>query len=184
MNRNNQKQRIRLTALCAVLAALGVVLLLIGSLIESLDLSAAMFASFLITIAVIEGGGYWPWLTYSVVTLISLLLLPNKLPAVAFLLYGYYPIVKEKLERIRNRAVTWFIKLVSFNLTLIALCVAMQLLFTGIDFYILPANYVALNYIVILGVGNLAFVLYDVLLTRIIILYIAKIRNKIGFRKK
>ena len=179
-----RKQSIRLTALCAVLAALGVVLLLLGSLIESLDLSAAMLASLLITVAVIEGGGYWPWLTYAVVALISLLLLPNKFAAVAFILSGYYPIVKEKLERIRSRTVVWIIKLVSFNLSLVVFLVMIRFFFTAIDISILPGTDSTLNHILTFGLGNLIFILYDLLLTRIVSLYLVKIRNKIGFGKK
>ena len=47
-------------ALCAILAALGIALLFIGSIIDVLDLSAAMFASILTVIPVIECGKYWP----------------------------------------------------------------------------------------------------------------------------
>lgn len=176
-----RKQRIRLTALCAVLAALGVALLSLGSIIESLDLSAAMLASLLITVAVIEGGGYWPWLTYAVVALISLLLLPNKFAAVAFILSGYYPIVKEKLERIRSRTVVWIIKLASFNISLVLLLVIVRFLFTSIDISILPDNNAVLNHILTFALGNVIFLLYDLLLTRVVSLYIIKLRNKIRF---
>lgn len=47
-------------ALCALLAALGVAVLWIGSVIDVLDLSAAMFASILTVIPVIEYKKYWP----------------------------------------------------------------------------------------------------------------------------
>ena len=74
--------KIKTLALCSMLAALGVVVLLLGSFIEVLDLSAAMLASLILVITVIETGKAWPWLTYSVTALTALLLLPYKLPAV------------------------------------------------------------------------------------------------------
>ena len=65
-------------ALCAVLSALGVVLLYLGSFIEVLDLSVALLASLAIVVLVIERGGAYPMMTYGVTALLSLLLLPNK----------------------------------------------------------------------------------------------------------
>ena len=64
--------------LCAVLSALGVVLLYLGSFIEVLDLSVALLASLAIVVLVIERGGAYPMMTYGVTALLSLLLLPNK----------------------------------------------------------------------------------------------------------
>ena len=51
-----KKSTKRLT-LCAVLTALGVVVLSLGSLLEVLDLSAAALAGMLVVIVVIEVGG-------------------------------------------------------------------------------------------------------------------------------
>ena len=81
---------------CAMLSALGVVLLLIGSFVEVMDLSAAAIASLLCVFAVIEYGGASPWLIFAVTSVLSMVLLPTKTPALMYLaFFGYYPIIKE-----------------------------------------------------------------------------------------
>ncbi len=178
-----KKRNIKLLALCSVLAALGVVILFLGSMFELLDLSAAIFASLLITVAVIEGGSYWPWLTYAVTAVIALLLLPIKFAAVAFTLSGYYPIVKEKLEKLKNRPLVWTIKLVIFNLALTALLFVLKAFLPGVDISLVPGA-ALINYIVLYLLGNSIFVMYDILLTRIVTFYILRLRDKLKINKK
>ncbi len=179
-----KKRNIKLLALCAMLAALGVVILLLGSMVEVLDLSAAMFASLLITVAVIEGGSYWPWLTYAVTAVLSLLLLPAKFAAVAFALSGHYPIIKEKLEKLKNRPLVWCIKIVIFNIALTGLLAVLKVFLPGVDILLMPGIGQAINYVVIYFAGNLIFVLYDILLTRIVSFYIFRLRDKLKVGKK
>ncbi len=179
-----KKRSIKLLTLCAVLSALGVVILFMGSMIEVLDLSAAIFASLLITVAVIEGGSYWPWLTYAVTTLTAMLLLPAKLAAVVFALSGYYPIIKEKLEKLKNRPLVWCIKIVIFNLALTVLLLVLKSFLPAVDISLISGIGQIINYIIIYVAGNLIFVLYDILLTRIVAFYIFRLRDKLKFGKK
>ena len=66
----------RRLAVSAMLAALGVVLLWLGALVEVLDLSMAAIASMLAVFAVIEMSRRYAILVYAVTALLSLLLLP------------------------------------------------------------------------------------------------------------
>ena len=93
-----------------MLCALGVVLLLLGSVIEVMDIAMAALASLLCIFAVIEYGGAAPWLVFSVTGVLSLILLPNKTPAAMYVVFlGYYPIIKEKLERLK-KPIAWVLK--------------------------------------------------------------------------
>ena len=106
----------KIVTLCALLSALSVVLLYFGALFEVLDLSMAVLASLAVVVLVIEQGGAYPWLIYLVTTVLSLLLLPNKFPAVVYGCFmGFYPILKEKVERIPWQALRLILKLVIFN---------------------------------------------------------------------
>ena len=82
---SREKKATRRLAVSAVLAALGVVLLLLGSLVQVLDLSMAAIASLLVVFAVIEIGGKYPILIYLVTSVLSLLLLPVKTAALIYL---------------------------------------------------------------------------------------------------
>ncbi len=103
-------------AICAVLSSLGVMLMYLGSFIEVLDLSVALLASLVIVVLVFELGRGYPWMVYAITALLSLLLLPNKYPAIVYACFmGFYPIIKIKVERIRIRVLRWIIKLSVFN---------------------------------------------------------------------
>jgi len=176
-------KKIKILALCSMLAALGVVVLLLGSFIEVLDLSAAMFASLIVVIAVIEAGKYWPWLTYAVTSLTALLLLPYKLPAVMYLLAGYYPIIKEKIEKL-PKPIAWIIKLSLFNLSLALVLLVLKLFLPGVSIELVPGLKDIYTYLIYYASGNIIFVLYDILLTRLVSFYVFKLRDRLGIGNK
>ncbi|MBR2353369.1 MAG: hypothetical protein IKA76_02575, partial [Clostridia bacterium] len=81
------KEKTKRLTTCAMLAALGVVLLWLGSMIEVVDISMAVIASLLCVFAVIEYGGGAPWMVFATTSLLSLLLLShNRAPAMMYLL--------------------------------------------------------------------------------------------------
>ena len=160
-----------------MLVALGVVTLWLGSILSMLELSVAVLASLFAVLAVLEYGKSAPWLVYAATAILSLLLLPQKAPALAYtLFFGYYPIVKEKLERLPLLA-AWLLKEGIFHVSLILLY--------GLYTYLLspgarePLWYLAL----ILILAEVTFVLYDMALTRIITLYLFRWRDRFRFKK-
>jgi len=165
--------------ICAMLAALGVVLLYLGSLIEILDISIAVIASLLCIIAVIEYGGSAPWMIYAITAILSLLLLPNKTPAYFYtVFFGFYPILKEKLEKTK-KVVSWILKEVIFNICLTLMIIAVLFFFLSEDNMLRNPLYIAI--VVILAEG--VFILYDIALTRLISFYIFNLRKKLKFKK-
>ena len=160
---------------CAALAALGVVLLSIGPLIDVLDASLAVLASILCIVAVIEYGKAAPWLVFAVTAVLSLVLMPQNSAALMYLLFfGYYPILKEKLERL-PRVLSWVIKELIFNTAMVACIVIIKLLF-------LPTAEVSLlTYAVLVVLCEVVFILYDIALTRLITFYIYKLRQRFKF---
>ncbi len=172
-DRNDTK---RLTV-CAMLSALGVVLLLLGSFIEVMDIAMAALASLLCIFAVIEYGGAAPWLVFSVTGVLSLVLLPNKTPAAMYVVFlGYYPIIKEKLEKLK-KPISWLLKEVIFNVALVAL-------FLIVKFLLMPNISEPLwMYVALVVLSEVAFILYDIALTRLITFYIIKLRHRFKFMK-
>ena len=161
-----------------MLSALGVVLLYIGSLVEALDLSAAVLASLACIIAVIEYGKGAPWAIYGVTSVLSLILLPVKTPAAFYaIFFGFYPILKEKIER-RPRLLQWVIKEAIFNVALVIMGFAVYFLSTTGDNLLLENPLIIAATVVM---AELAFVLYDIALTRLISFYIIKLRNRLKF---
>ena len=168
----------RALTVSAVLCALGVIFLALGSLLQVLDLSMAAVASFLIIFAVIELGGKYPFLIYAVTAVLSMLLVPYKTAALAYLCFaGYYPMLKALLEGHLPRFWGWVLKILIFNAGLaLALFLAFRF-FAGFEitsawyYWLLPAC-------------SLVFVVYDIALTRLIGAYIYKWRARFRFLHK
>ena len=184
MNKNsNTTKKI---AVSAILSALGVIFLSIGSLIEVLDLSASAIAGFVIVVAVIELGGKYPVMIYFAVSILSILTLPNKFPALFFIFFaGCYPIFKYHFERFHH-IVAWIVKFSMFNLFFALMILSVNFL-VGRDLLSLSGDDYLVDIfenfkIIIFVVANFVFLLYDIAMTNIINLYIVKIRKIIGFK--
>lgn len=168
------RKRTKDLTLCAMLCALGVVLMLLGSVIEVLDLSTAALASLLCIYAVIELGGHYPFMLWLGTSLLSLLLLPVKTPAVFYALFlGYYPILKAKLES-RSKLLCILLKLLVFHVGLLLILLIFWAFFpsmleTTLGPWIYPVLY-------LLSVA--VFLLYDLALTRLITAYLLRLRPR------
>ena len=159
-------------AVLAMLSALGVVILYAGALISVMDISVAVIASMLAVIAVIEYGRSAPWLVFGVTSVLSLLLLPQKSPAVMYaLFFGYYPILKEKFEK-RGKILSWVLKEASFHVAIVLMYFALRVVaFESVDMPVLML-------VVTLALFEVVFPLYDVALSRVIRVYIYKLRAR------
>lgn len=171
-------KRAKRLALCSLFCALSVVILYLGSLIGVLDLSACALTCFLGVILVIEYGGFWPWLVYIATGVLALLLLPDKSCVLLYVtLAGAYPMVKQMLEKTHlPGALVWVLKLLIFNVAL----AVVEL----VSFFVLNIEVEGIWLEVALFVmGNVAFVLLDIVLTRFIVIYYRRLRPRLRFFK-
>lgn len=163
----------RLT-LAAMLSALGVVLLILGSLVEVMDLVLVMLASLLVVFSVLELGRAWPYLTYGATALLALLILQLRLVVLEYVFFGgLYPIVKYWAEKL-PRAISLPLKLIFINLSVV--CVALvsrAVLGLGLRFGV-P------HFALLLLLCNAVFFLYDYALSRLIVRYLISIRPRIA----
>ncbi|MBQ3066340.1 MAG: hypothetical protein IJC98_08910 [Clostridia bacterium] len=162
-------------ALCAILSAFGVLALFLGAVLDVLSMTMVAVASLFVVVVMIEIGHPYPWLIWGVTSALSMILLPNKLPAILYLLFGgIYPILKEYFERM-HPVVCWIFKLSMINTALLAVVVATKYIFylndSSFDFT-LP----------FLAMGNVALILYDIALSKLILLYIVKMRRHMGLK--
>lgn len=177
----------------ALLSALGVALLFLGSIIQTLDLSMAAMASFFCLFAVLEFRGVYPWLVFAVTGILAVVLMPYSMGGWFYLLFfGFYPIFKNFVERFK-KPISWTLKLLLFNVALfLGTAVAFYLLVGDttdknlIDAFSFIFGVEELGPIVTAGVyllANVTFVVYDIALSKLIILYYFKIRKKFKFLK-
>ncbi len=167
----------RRLALCAVLCALGDAFLWVGSVLDLFDLTLACAASLISMFAVIELRGSAPWMIYAVTGILALIIVPVKLTALEYLLFsGCYPMLKYWLERrLHSRALCWAVKVGYAGVIMTALLLLSRLFVPDAEPIWLIAASVA--------VGMTAFVLYDILLTRLTVLYFRSLRDRLRIER-
>jgi hypothetical protein len=171
-------KKTRNLTLSALFSALAVVSLYVASIWPTGQLGLTAIAALFVAAAVIESGLSFGIYVYIASSLISLLIVPNRIsPFLFILLFGHYPIIKSLIEKQGHLVVQILLKLFVFNasITLIwFLFNELFLAFVGIELH--PALiYVA---------GSVVFLLYDYGFTKLIWLYINRVSKSIGSKDR
>ena len=150
-------------ALGGVLAALAVVIMSMGTLIPVATYVCPMLCALILQLVMKTCGRKTAWAWYGTVSILSLLMAPDKEAAAVFLALGYYPILKPKLDSLKGK---WIWKLLFFNaVTILTYWLLMHLL--GFDR--LAAEFSEMGLVlttVMLLLGNVTFFLLDKLLEK------------------
>jgi hypothetical protein len=163
--------------ICGVLVALSVIILYLGCAIEVLDLTLSAVVALLVVVIVIEMGHRYAWLAYVATSILSLIMLPQKTPAIFYACFmGFYPIIKSYVERLSSTVLQWVIKIAVGNAALVLMLLIIRV-FVPDEFetgLILISTY---------ALGMIAFVMYDVALSKLITAYFVKFRDRIKIYK-
>ena len=152
-------------ALGGMVAALSMVLMFFSALTPVMKLVLPAMAGILLICAVCEMGEGWAFLIFAVVSLLSLLL-PTKAVAIFYIFFlGHYPILKSFIERIKYQPLKWAVKLVVFNI-----CAAAAL-YLSITFFGFPNTALKYGYLPVALLLSVAFVVYDIALSGLVVLY-------------
>lgn len=164
------------TALGGIISALSVTLMLLTAVIPFMTYAIPLLSGALLILMVIEINKKWAFFVYAAVSLLSVFVVPDKEAATFYIaFFGYYPIIKSSLEKHLPIVVEWLVKLAVFNAAVTgAYFVSVKLL--GIPFedmqelgkYGIPF---------VLALANFTFVMYDIMLTKLVTLYLRKFRK-------
>lgn len=158
--------------LSAILTALGVIFLMLGRLVPSLDIVAILFASLPIVFAMLELRRVWAYLIYFATSALALLLLFSFVALEYLLFGGIYPILKYYFERLPRR-LSLVPKLLFFNLVAVGALILGKRLF-GLELSLSRELLIPLWLL-----ANLTFLIYDLLMTQMILRYTVQIRARI-----
>lgn len=128
------------------------------------------FSGILLIVIVVELGAGWAWPVYIASSVLSLLIAGDKEAAMLFVVFfGYYPILKAYLEKIRHKIVSWLLKFSVFNAAMVlAFFLSIRLLGVPEDsFTVFGIN---LPWVFLLA-GNLVFAVYDYAISTLVVLY-------------
>ncbi len=170
-------------SLGGVVAALSLVLMFLTSVIPFGTFAFPTFAGILLILLVINLGYRWAFAVYFITAVLSFLLLADKEAALYYAAFlGFYPIIKSVIERIPSKVVQYIVKLALFNVCIIAaFFVGMTLLSIPKESFTLFGVYLPWVFLII---GNIAFVIYDLCVTKLVTLYLFKWHNKLNKNTK
>jgi len=162
-------------ALGGIIGALSSIIMLF-TFIPFFTYAAPAIAGCLLIFIVIEADFRWALAVYVIVSIISFMF--EKEAAVFFILFfGYYPIIKSFLERTKSRIIEWVLKLLIFNAAVIS-GYFLAMAFLGID-----TNDIEIlkkyGEPILLVLANFAFLLYDICVSRMVTIYVLKLRSRL-----
>ena len=164
-------KKTRNLSLSALFTAFAIISLYIASVWPTGQLGLTAVASLFVAAAIMESGISYGIYVYIVSSAISMLIVPNRLTPVLFILFfGYYPVIKSLIEKLKYKILQILTKLLVFNISfLIIYYLFSELVLAFVSF--------DLNVIIIFLIGNIVFLLFDYGYTKLIWLYINRISN-------
>lgn len=185
--RLSSAQRTKRLALSSVLCALGVVILGVGAILEVMDISAAMLASLLLLPIMLCYGSGYATLAYAVTGILGVILMPHSFGCWMYLgLAGYYPLIKEKLDRL-PRPLAYLLKGCLLTVVLALYFIIFYfLMLRGAgslsDAFVLAFGEEGDTHLVgwvTVGLAFLSFFVYDLLIDKLMILYRLKWQDRV-----
>lgn len=170
MNKN-----VRRLTITAMLTALALVFLVLSAILPTMRLALVAIAGLATAAAIIECGVAAGIMVFIATSVLGLIISPLRGNVLVYcLFFGYYPILKGFIERLRPTFIEWMLKLILFNISLTA---ALMLYRAGfLSAVTIPDIAVLLVY----AAANLAFVIYDIGFSKLTAFYINRFsrRNK------
>lgn len=168
-------------ALGGIISGLSLLFMFLTGIFPFAEYALPALSGIVLITLVIEINKKTAYIAFIAVGILSLIITPVKESAILFVFFfGYYPILKSSLEKVKNRVFEWCLKIGIFNVTVVCA-------------YILMINILGMNEITsdfngwfeygaiaLLLLGNVAFIIYDYALTQVIGMYYQKIRPKLS----
>lgn len=164
-------------ALCGVMCALAMTMMLGGSVLPFATFCAPAIGGILLVPVAMECGMRLAWVSYAALSLLSILFVPDKESAVIFVfLLGHYPLLKAYLQRIRWRWLRAVVKTAVFN--------GLVFLSYGLMLYVLPIQAIVQEFaqtapLALAGLvvmANVCFWVYDAALNNLVRAYALRLR--------
>ncbi len=174
MNKKSQK-----VALCGMVAALCTLLMFMTGVFPFATYAMPAMAGLLMVSVAVETGASWAFTLYAAVSLLAMILTPDKEAMLMFVMFfGHYPITKFWLEKIKFKPLSYLIKLIVFNFCVVLAYLIIIFVFQMPDVLTEFGEFGKYSVYILLGLGNVLFVVYDFALTQIMKVYIYVFRPK------
>lgn len=163
-------------AVGGIVAALSLVLMISVAIIPFMTYALPALAGAFIVFVVIEIDKKWAAGVYAAVAILGVFLVPEKEVAVLYLaFFGYYPILKAVIESKTGTVVGWILKILTFEITMIV-SYWLMIKFMGVTIDEMD-EFGVWAIPMLLGLGTFAFIMYDIAISKLIILYLKRWRK-------
>ncbi len=163
-------------AVGGIVAALSLVLMISVAIIPFMTYALPALAGAFIVFVVIEIDKKWAVGVYAAVAILGIFLVPEKEVAVLYLaFFGYYPILKAVIESETGTVVGWILKILTFEITMIV-SYWLMIKFMGVTIDEMD-EFGVWAIPMLLGLGTFAFIMYDIAISKLIILYLKRWRK-------
>ncbi|MBO4694083.1 MAG: hypothetical protein J5659_06825 [Clostridia bacterium] len=149
-----------------------VCVIMLASHIPNITLAVPAVAGVMLISVFAEAGIYWALLCYAASSVMSFFTADKTSWFLFFVFFGYYPILKTVFEKIAKSVFKWTAKGFTFN-TAAVICYFSGSLITGVK---ITGWWLVLYF----ALGNIAFVLYDIALSRLAAVYYTRLHGKIS----
>ncbi len=167
-------------SLGGIITALSIVFMFMTGLLPLFVYVIPALCGAMLLIIAIEISSTWSYLTYAAISVLSLLLVPDKEAALLYVfLMGFYPTLKLRLDKIKPIALSYTVKLLIYNLLIV--------LYYNITIRIISSSslqedmgeFGRYGIYIFWAVTNVVFLIYDIAIGRLMGLYLDWIRKKI-----
>ncbi len=164
-------KKAKLTALCGMLTALSVVLMSITTVIPVLMYVLPIITGVIVIIVADIGGKKWALGVYFATSFLAFLLLTDKEASLTYaLFFGYYPLIRDLIQRL-PKLISVVVKILLFNCAAVLIGVAGVFLFgVSAEEY---SEFGKATIPILLGLSNIVFILYDSILSKWNIVFVA-----------
>ena len=163
-------------AIGGIVASLAVVLMFFTGVFPFATYALPALAGLLMVIIVIDYNVKWALSVYVAVSILSLLITPDREAALLFIaFFGYYPILKSIFEKL-PRVIEYVLKFLVFNLAIVG---AYYLIINILGMPDILSEFEEVGIPLMLGLGNVTFLIYDIAISKIVTLYIKWFKPKI-----
>lgn len=169
-------KKARRMALCGMMVALAMVVMLMGGVIPLATFCCPVLASLALIPILMEYGKKWTLMAYAAVAALGLMLSPDKESALLFAFLGYYPAVKPTLDKIKPKLLGSLTKLGIFNLAAGAMLLTIAFV---LRLDAVMAEYAAMGtvgIIIFALLANFTMLMYDRMLLVMAVVYVKKFR--------
>lgn len=164
-------------AVCGIATALSVTLLFLGGAVFVFIYIMPMITGLFMIMLRKTFGTSSAVISYVATSLLSAMLVPEKECMLMYvLIFGYYPIIYPKLLQMKSKILSWFFKLMIFNLTV---AVVQLVLIYVFEIPFLSEGEGIAVVIIFAVLMNFLFIIYDFSVKMISVLYEQKLEKRI-----